>query len=122
MVTVIKRIGVVSAGKITAIIAAIIGFLYGIALSIFSFVISSLANSIGNLSSIPSGSVPVTIPAGAFSGAGISSLFGLIGIVAIIVLPIAFAILGFIAGAIGAAIYNFTTSKIGGIEVEVAEK
>lgn len=41
------------------------------------------------------------------------------GLVALIILPILYGILGFICGAIGAALYNLVASVVGGIEMDV---
>lgn len=41
------------------------------------------------------------------------------GIAIMIILPIIYAIIGFIAGAIGAILYNIFAGIIGGIEIEV---
>lgn len=127
MSTVIKRIDVVSAGKVTAIIAAVIGFIYGVFLAILSLLFSGLVSSIGSLASLPTGSLPSgVLPAGALSlpslPTGLGSIFGLIGILAIVILPILFAIVGFIVGVVGAAIYNVIAARLGGIEVETAER
>ncbi|MGH7784156.1 MAG: hypothetical protein ACREO5_09995, partial [Candidatus Binatia bacterium] len=42
-----------------------------------------------------------------------------IGIVAMIGIPIMYGIIGFIGGAIGAAVYNIFAGFVGGIEIEV---
>ena len=42
----------------------------------------------------------------------------LVGIGAIIIAPICYAILGFIGGLIGAVVYNFAANMMGGIEIE----
>jgi hypothetical protein len=56
-----------------------------------------------------------------FSGFGGHSagIAGVMGIAALIVLPIMYAVIGFIAGAIGAALYNLVAGIVGGIEIEV---
>ncbi|MFT3790006.1 MAG: hypothetical protein QM741_02810 [Rudaea sp.] len=55
-----------------------------------------------------------------FAGFGGHSGAGLIGgIGALIFLPILYAIFGFIAGAIGAFVYNLVAGVVGGIEIEV---
>ncbi len=41
------------------------------------------------------------------------------GIAALIIFPIMYGVFGFIAGAIGAALYNLVASVVGGIEIEV---
>jgi len=37
----------------------------------------------------------------------------------LIILPIFYGVVGFIAGAIGAALYNLIAGMVGGIEIEV---
>jgi len=41
------------------------------------------------------------------------------GIAALIILPIMYGVIGFIAGAIGAALYNLIAGIVGGIEIDV---
>lgn len=48
-----------------------------------------------------------------------AGLFGAMGIAALIVLPIMYGVIGFIAGAIGGALYNLVAGVVGGIEIEV---
>lgn len=51
------------------------------------------------------------------SGAGMAGMIG--GVGAVIVFPIIYGIIGFIAGAVGGALYNLVASFVGGIEIEV---
>jgi hypothetical protein len=48
-----------------------------------------------------------------------AGLFGAMGIGAIIIFPIMYGVIGFIAGAIGGALYNLVAGVVGGIEIEV---
>ena len=48
-----------------------------------------------------------------------AGLFGMAGLAALIILPIVYGILGFIAGAIYAALYNLVAGMVGGIEIDV---
>lgn len=58
-----------------------------------------------------------------FAAIGASlGLYDIGGILSIVTMPILFGILGFIAGAVGAFIYNLIAGKIGGIEMEFEEK
>ena len=41
------------------------------------------------------------------------------GILAVFIFPIIYAVIGFIAGALGAVIYNFAAGFMGGIELEL---
>ncbi len=89
---VIKRIDPMSLAKIYAVIMAVFGFVMGVVFFISMAFVG------------PSLSTPVY-----FAGAGIFM---------IVFFPIFYGILGFIAGAIGAVLYNFVASKIGGVKVE----
>lgn len=44
-----------------------------------------------------------------------------IGVGAIIVFPLLYGFLGFIAGIIGAALFNLVASMVGGVEIELSE-
>ena len=98
----IKRVGVFSYAKITAVTNAafgvIIGVIYGL---IFMVVGGAIMAGAGRGS----------------AGAGAGSFF--IGLLMMVVIPIFSAIAGFIAGAIGALIYNVASGFVGGIELEV---
>ena len=89
----IKRVGVVSVGKILGLLYALMGFILGIIVSLISLI------------------------GGAFVEEAIisSTIFG---IGAIIYFPIMYGIMGFISGVIMAFLYNLTAGWIGGIEVE----
>jgi hypothetical protein len=57
----------------------------------------------------------------ALSGLGgkAAGFAGVMGIAALIFLPIMYGVIGFIAGAIGGAMYNLVAGVVGGIEIEV---
>jgi hypothetical protein len=61
--------------------------------------------------------VPVALIAMAFAG-NRASPFGLL----IVLLPILYAVIGFILTAIGCWVYNLIASMVGGIEVEIVAK
>lgn len=93
---VIKRVGVVSVGKLYGAILASIGLLAGL-----------LVAAVGSLGS------------GLASASGTSVLpFAGFGIAAVIVLPIVYGIIGFISGLVGGALYNLFAGLVGGIEIE----
>jgi hypothetical protein len=50
---------------------------------------------------------------------GHAGIMGAAGIAAVIIFPIMYGILGFIFGAIGAALYNLIAGVVGGIEIDV---
>lgn len=99
----IKRVGVFSAAKICAVFMALFGLIIGI-LSMF---LGMILNSILKMFS---GMMPITIPD-----------FSAYSIYAIIALPIAYAIAGFVMGIIYALLYNFTAKIVGGLKIELAE-
>lgn len=95
---IIRRLGVMSVAKISAIIAAVVGLLAG-----FLFFLVSLAGG----------------AAGAMSenDPGMAWISGL-GAMAIVVLPILYGVFGFIGGAIQAFVYNLAAKFVGGIKIE----
>ena len=90
---VIKRIGVVSCGKLVGAMYFIIGFPMGLMIAIPSF----LREEPG----------PMGIPAAVF-GAGL-----------IVAFPFLYGILGFIFSVIFAFIFNVLAGFVGGLEIEV---
>lgn len=100
----IRRFGVISVAKmyglLTFVIGLIIGVIYGLFFIIFGAAMSALA------------------PGGREAAAGgISSV--VIGLVIMIGFPLFYGLMGFIAGAIGALIYNGVAGIIGGVKFEL---
>ena len=95
---VVKRVAPVSLAKISAVIYAIFGLIFGAFMSLMGV-------------------------AGALAGADDSGvgagIMGMIGVGAIVILPIVYACLGFIGSLIVAVIYNMVSSMVGGVEVDV---
>ena len=91
----LRKIGVLSYAKISAVLSAIMGLVFGVLEAISGAVISS------------SGTAPQEA----------LGLFGVLSYAVIIVMPIAYAIIGFIFGIVGAFIYNLVAKGIGGIEM-----
>jgi hypothetical protein len=54
-----------------------------------------------------------------FGGHQAAGIAGVMGIAMLIILPIMYGVIGFIIGAIGAALYNLIASIVGGIEIDV---
>jgi hypothetical protein len=99
---VLKRIGVLSMAKIAGILYAAIGVLVGL---LFAF-ISSLAGM-----------------AGAHMNPDMPGWFApMFGVGAIVFLPVIYGVMGFITGALGAAIYNLFSGMIGGVELELEQR
>jgi hypothetical protein len=98
-----RKIDLMSAGKVSAAIHAILGFLAGL---IFASVVGGLLVW-----------MPVVVPATSqIVNVGVVS--GAAGLSAIVIFPIVGAILGFLWGVIAAFLYNIVAERIGGIEVE----
>lgn len=92
----IKRVGVLSSGKITAAFCGILGIIF---VSIFAAI--SLTLTI----------LDVVLSDGDWTGILVGGGFGLLMIVL-------YAVMGFISGCLYALIYNLAAKYLGGIEVE----
>ena len=101
---IIRRFGVWSVAKLYAGIMGTFGLIAG--------AFFALAALLGGLTSA-SASHSSALTAG--------GLGALLGVGAIIVLPICYGVLGLIFGAIGAALYNLFAGLFGGLEVEVQQ-
>src|SRR5947209_6034673 len=100
---VIKRLGVLSIAKIYGLICAVFGLIIGVFYGLIFAVFGAMLSGLGRSSSSGSGAV----------GAGVGFVF------AVILFPILYGIIGFIAGAIGAAIYNLAAGWMGGVEMDL---
>ncbi|MGH7594260.1 MAG: hypothetical protein ACRELE_10480 [Gemmatimonadales bacterium] len=86
---IVKRVHPTSAAKICGVIYAAIGFCVGVLMALVSMV-------------------------------GVGGMFGSsFGIGAIIVMPIIYGVVGFIATFIGALVYNAAAGRVGGVELDV---
>jgi hypothetical protein len=91
---VIKRIGVLKLAIFQAAMMAAFGLLAALVFMAFGSMLSGMGHEVG--------------------------MMGMVGgIAALIILPIIYGIFGFIAGAIGAALYNLIAGIVGGIELDV---
>lgn len=90
---VLKSIGVMSVGKVSAALYAVFGFIAGLLFAVGSF----FAMLFGD---------------GGFGGfiAGLASIIGF---------PLMYGVLGFLGGALSALVYNFVAGIAGGIELEM---
>jgi hypothetical protein len=92
---VVKSVGVVSVGKMYGAISAAMGLLFGIGIALFSVLGAGLADTTE------------------------SAILGpVLGVGAVIVLPIFYGVLGFIGGVIGAVLYNVFAAMVGGVEIQ----
>jgi len=88
----LKKIGVLSCAKVYGIIGLIMGLILGILLALFGGMMSAASES------------------------GI--MFVGMGFLGIIALPIFYGVVGFLAGAVTAWLYNLGAKWVGGIELE----
>ncbi|SMP74962.1 hypothetical protein SAMN06265222_11894 [Neorhodopirellula lusitana] len=90
----LKRLGVLSVGKLVGVVYAILGLVLG---GFFSLI----------------------AVAGVAANGGDQAIGGIIGGVgAIIMLPILYGVLGFVGGIVGAFLFNVCANVIGGIEMD----
>lgn len=99
---VIKRIGVMSLAKISALIYAGIGLLIGLLYALFAV--------IGGGAMLASG-------AGSEAGIGGGMLI-VIGLVAVVAAPVFYGLIGFVGGALSAWLFNLASGYVGGLEVD----
>ena len=90
----LRKIGVLSLGKIQAIVMAIIGLIMGIIYAIGGVALSSVFQINGGIG---------------------------LALASIILLPIVYGIMGFIGGIIGALVFNGAVKIIGGLELDFEE-
>ena len=93
---VIKRIGPLSCAKLTGALYAIVGLVLGVLFSLIAMV----------------GGFASDIPGAAGFG-------GAIGVGAVVVFPLLYGFIGFVATLIGAWLYNLAAGMVGGIEVDL---
>ena len=93
---VVKSIGVASAAKIYGAISAAFGLVFGLLLALGSLLGAGLSDT----------------SEGAFFAP-------ILGVGAIIILPIFYGVMGLIGGAIGAVLYNVFAGMVGGVRLDV---
>jgi hypothetical protein len=102
----IKRFGVISVAKMYGLLTFIVGLIFGVIYGLF-FMIFGAA-----MSAFTSGASP--------EGAAVSGVSSVvIGVLFMIGFPIAYGLMGFVAGAIGALIYNGVAGIVGGVKFEL---
>jgi hypothetical protein len=99
---IVKSVGIFSLAKITGIIYAFIGFIAGLFFSLLALLGAILG---ANLADSPEPFVGM-----------------IFGVGSVILFPVLYGVLGFIAGIITAGIYNLTARWTGGLEIELEEK
>jgi len=98
----IRKLGVLSVAKIYAVMMLVISLLISIPYGLFIMIFGAAMMGSGGQSGLAAG------------GGGI-----VIGLLVMVGLPIMYAVLGFVFGAIGALVYNIFSGLVGGIEIEV---
>lgn len=94
---IIRRIGPMSIARLSGMLYAVIGLVLGGIISLIAMA--------GGFGSDSDGAVPFG---------------GLMGVGAVLVLPICYGLLGFIATLIAAWLYNVAAGVVGGIEVDIS--
>lgn len=98
---VVKKIGILSLGKVMAAVYGGFGLIIGAFLSLLALLGSALG-------------------AGASEQGGAAALAGLLfGAGAIIIAPLVYGVIGFIGGVITALIYNIAAGVVGGVEIDL---
>jgi hypothetical protein len=100
---VIRKIGVLSLGKLMGVMYAGIGLLFGVLYALFAVV---------------GGGAMMAMGGDGESALGGGMMMG-IGLAAVVVAPIFYGILGFIGGVISAFFFNLAAKYAGGLEIEV---
>jgi hypothetical protein len=103
----LKKIGVLSAGKVLGVLYLALGLIVGLPLACISLFFSSIFATAG---------IQEAEAAGAFLVSGVGGL-----VVYGICVPLFYGVLGFIGGIIAALIYNIVAGFMGGIEFEFSD-
>lgn len=99
---VVRRLGVVSVGKVFGAIYALLGLILGLFFALFSLLGAAI---------------------GASQEGAEGAIFGIVfGVFSVVLWPLFYGVLGFFGGLISAALYNLVARFIGGIEVEVEQR
>ena len=96
---IVRRIGAWSVGRVYGAMMATLGLFFGGCIALFSLVGAGIAGA--NNPDIPS-----------WMGA-------VLGVGAVIVLPLFYGVLGLVMGAVMAALYNIFAGMVGGIDLDV---
>ena len=105
---IINRVRPLSVGKIAAFLYGIIGLFIGAVIAVFALFSGVVAGTAG-------AGTDAEAPAAAFG-----ALFGVAGVAAIVIAPLAYACMGFLGAIVMALIYNVVSRIVGGIEVDVS--
>jgi hypothetical protein len=95
----IKRVGPLSWAKVAAALYAVIGLVVGIAVSVAAMAGAFAAND---------------------EAAGVLGLGLVFGVGAIVVMPVMYACMGFVATLVLTGLYNKVAEIVGGVEVDIS--
>jgi hypothetical protein len=98
----IKKLGILSVAKMYALMMFVMCLIISIPYGLFIMIFGAALMGSGDRAGFAAG------------GGGI-----IIGLMVMIGLPIFYGIIGFVAGSIGALVYNLFAGIVGGIEIEV---
>jgi hypothetical protein len=98
----IRKLGILSVAKIYAAIMFVMSLLISIPYGLFIMIFGGIMMSTGAREGLAAGGGSIVL-----------------GILLMIGLPIFYGVIGFVAGAIGALLYNLFAGLVGGIEIEV---
>lgn len=104
---VVRRIGVLSAGKVLGALYALLGLIIGLFYALFAllFALIGVAGAANSQDAL-------------IGGAG-----GVIfGVLSVVLFPLFYGILGFIGGILSAFLYNLIARFVGGIELDVQQR
>jgi hypothetical protein len=100
---IVKRIGVMSCGKLMAFLYAGLGLLIGSIYALVAIIAGVFGLALGGQSEAALG----------------GGMLIVVGLVALVAAPLFYGMIGFVGGIIGAALYNLAANYAGGIEIEV---
>lgn len=103
---IVRKIGVVSLGKITGAIYCVFGLVIGVIFGLFVLIGALVEGATG------SGGRAIADMAGGLVG----------GLIVLLVMPIMYLVIGFIGGILTALLYNLFAARLGGVELELAER
>lgn len=99
----LKRIDVLSLAKFQTVLMALMGLLVGVFVAFFGFLFQAFAGRFVE------------------GGEALPALGAGLGVAALFILPIVYAVIGFIAGLIGGALFNLVAAITGGIKVQLED-
>jgi hypothetical protein len=99
----IRRFGVISVAKMYGLLTFIFGLIFGVIYGLFFIIFGAAMSAFG--------------PGSDATAGGISSV--VVGVMIMIGVPIGYGLMGFLAGAIAALVYNGVAGLVGGIKLEI---